>query len=496
MADTIVIGLDGLDSEMLEHMPSLSRLSIARLDSLIPLTYSSWPSILSGVNPGKHGAIDFFKLYKDNGRWRARIITPMDLDYPRIHEILELSQHKVKYALVNPLPSYPLTPLRVSKGFVASTEFFTPKIASTDDRILESAFDMDKLLDVFAKRQQQLGCKDLLDYVKQRVELYKQAIRWFSEHGYRLIWFNISLPDEFLHKCPKALTSNREILQELLVLLDGLVGSAIRYTENVMVVSDHGFRLFKGVVRINSLLYKHGYAYPARTRDSVFYISENMHGNDSSELKIGAGIARIGYKLAKGPLRPLVRRAYYTVARLLQAVTGRQVVLEIPSEIDSIRSRAFVPSGTSKTASRYSILLNDKNVASEIVKLLRDNGLEAYYAPDLLWGPHTPDYMVFAYGRVRHPVTGTIYDPPIDDTPMPQHGRYGILATNMDIPETREDGSLPGFVVAPLVLCSLKVPLDKYMDGFRYMPEECRRDTMSYRARWRIAKNLAAKARR
>ncbi|MEB3806619.1 MAG: alkaline phosphatase family protein, partial [Desulfurococcales archaeon] len=110
MARVIVLGFDGLSPEMAASMPSLSRLNLYKMDSLIPLTYSSWPSIMSGVNPGKHGIYDFFKYSKSSdGGWSFDIVTSLDLQYPRINEIIELAgpRYKQRYAFVNPIPSYP-----------------------------------------------------------------------------------------------------------------------------------------------------------------------------------------------------------------------------------------------------------------------------------------------------------------------------------------------------------------------------------------------------
>jgi len=82
-----VLGLDGLDLFMLPILPSLAHGAIkAKLDSITPLTFPSWVTIMTGVNLGKHGFYRFFRYEKVGARWKAHIVSAYDLQYPIIHE--------------------------------------------------------------------------------------------------------------------------------------------------------------------------------------------------------------------------------------------------------------------------------------------------------------------------------------------------------------------------------------------------------------------------
>ena len=81
---------------------------ILPLEAVPPITPASWPSIMSGVNPGKHGIFSFF--HWDRVERRARLSSAVDLEHPRIHEML--SYEGVPSLAVNPIPDYPLLPAR------------------------------------------------------------------------------------------------------------------------------------------------------------------------------------------------------------------------------------------------------------------------------------------------------------------------------------------------------------------------------------------------
>ena len=66
MPRLVVLGLDGLDLSFINEL-GLKKTKgslLIRHDPLVPLTYPSWSSILTGVNPGKHGVIDFLIIIK------------------------------------------------------------------------------------------------------------------------------------------------------------------------------------------------------------------------------------------------------------------------------------------------------------------------------------------------------------------------------------------------------------------------------------------------
>lgn len=92
----IVLGLDGVPWPILNNllsnnvMPNLKKIieksTTGILRSTIPSnTPSSWTSITTGVNPGKHGIFGFQKLYNN---FSNEIVSSKDVMCPRIHELL------------------------------------------------------------------------------------------------------------------------------------------------------------------------------------------------------------------------------------------------------------------------------------------------------------------------------------------------------------------------------------------------------------------------
>ncbi|MCE4601089.1 MAG: alkaline phosphatase family protein [Desulfurococcales archaeon] len=498
MTRVIVLGFDGLSPEMAASMPSLSQLNLYSMDSLIPLTYSSWPSIMSGVNPGKHGIYDFFKYNKSSdGGWSFDIVTSLDLQYPRINEIIELAgpRHNPKYAFINPIPSYPLSPLRARKGFVASLDFFTPKPVSSDDSILRESIDLEKLSLLIDKFMGTLSCDRVVEYAREKIRLYHSMLKWFIDAGYDLVWITINLPDALLHRCPQALPQNgKRYLESILEELDSMVSYSRSRADNLIVVSDHGFKEYKGVVRLNSLLYKNGYAVRARDESSILRLDSAFDDRPEKNIKLNPKLVKLSFAIARGPLRRVLRRGYWLAYRVATAITGKGITYDIPGGADSRESKAFTPSGSKKATPKYVILLNDLSIRRDLIDLLEKAGLYAFYSRDLLWGPHVPDFIVFTYGLERHPVAGTTYETPIDDSrTVTNHSRFGVLAVATEDPDlvSATGDVVHGFLATPLALCGLGVPLDDYMDGVSYLGGKCKGERIDYRARWTIRKRLA-----
>lgn len=142
-----VLGLDGCSWEYLSkainsgYMPTIKDIINnakikAYLRAFPPCTPSSWSSIMTGVNPGKHGIFDF--MYFDKTKKKYRLANTLDLEHPRIHEIF--SFNGLKSIVINPIPSYPLFKLKniiqISHMFFTHKTIWTPTEAERYARIL------------------------------------------------------------------------------------------------------------------------------------------------------------------------------------------------------------------------------------------------------------------------------------------------------------------------------------------------------------------------
>jgi predicted AlkP superfamily phosphohydrolase/phosphomutase len=89
-----------------------------RLSCIPPVTPASWPSMMSGVNPGKHGIFSFLSF--DRKTTKSYFNTAVNLEHPRIHEIM--SYEGLSSIMINPIPDFPL--LHASKSVIISNLFF------------------------------------------------------------------------------------------------------------------------------------------------------------------------------------------------------------------------------------------------------------------------------------------------------------------------------------------------------------------------------------
>lgn len=97
---TLVVGVDALSQEVLDHLPSGSTSTIDEIVSngasgplesqLPPWTPSAWPSLYTGVNPGKHGVFGFLRY--DGYDWD--VVDATDVREHAIWELLSMEGYR------------------------------------------------------------------------------------------------------------------------------------------------------------------------------------------------------------------------------------------------------------------------------------------------------------------------------------------------------------------------------------------------------------------
>jgi len=126
MTKVMVVGLDGADWELIMpwvragKLPHLQRLlaegCYGPLASISPpLTFPAWVSFSTGVNPGRHGVLDFFARIP--GQFRVRLYNAMDIQEERFWH--RLSRENKTVGIVGMPVNYPIEPLNgiVLPGF-------------------------------------------------------------------------------------------------------------------------------------------------------------------------------------------------------------------------------------------------------------------------------------------------------------------------------------------------------------------------------------------
>lgn len=110
----LIIGLDGATFDRIDplaaegKLPNLGELmrtgSRARLRSTLPAhSAPAWTSCVTGVNPGKHGIVSFFRWLEEDHRFLP--VNANDIQYPPLWRMLQT--HSVRYGFFNLPVGYP-----------------------------------------------------------------------------------------------------------------------------------------------------------------------------------------------------------------------------------------------------------------------------------------------------------------------------------------------------------------------------------------------------
>ncbi|MCE4627662.1 MAG: alkaline phosphatase family protein [Desulfurococcales archaeon] len=481
-----VLGLDALPYWVLPLLrdrglaPSIAgdkELSRARrLTAIPPITPASWPSIMSGVNPGKHGLFSFF--HYDRKNYRQRLVTALDLEHPRIHEML--SYEGVESFVLNPIPDYP--PLPARKASIISNLFFVPEPYSKPAGLVEKYFG---------------GLAWPPGRNPEYYEEYMERVVGLAEDLARepppLAWLNVNFPDAIYHKLPDTVEKPWKV-SHLWSLADRIVRVLKGGFDNVLIVSDHGFRIFKYRVNINDILEKHGYVVRASDETEEVVEEQLMKAKKVETARIYVP-TRLYKLIALLGLEPLARKVFYNIVRpLYKRLTGRTLVARSGASIDYARSKACMPFGGA-----YGVYLKDVSHKSEVMRILSSyRGLLVWDSSEVYRGPYTrrgPNIVVvgkhdegYVLGPAR--LMGEEYT----KTRYPGHDMWGVMIPVQGF-ESLGPGNetLPTRVVAPLVQCTMGLPVSHAIDDLDLVTKLCGRkpDAKNYIGKFRVSKNLA-----
>ncbi|MBN1657063.1 MAG: alkaline phosphatase family protein [Anaerolineae bacterium] len=262
-ARTLVVGLDAACWEYLDplcqsgRLPHLSRLmergAYGRLRSTMPpITPAAWSSLISGVNPGKHGVFDWVERQEDSYRF-----TPSSANSRMGTPVWEwLNRSGVRTGVVNLPLTYPPRPL---DGFLLCG-FSAPP----------SARDLTYPADVLAQVENEFGTyypAVRVNADKSAPEVFYQASRGHQErlvsiaislwHSYdvQVLVINLMLIDHSNHRMP-----TMELVEQAMIDTDADLGRLLSELDpdNIIVLSDHGSRRVKGVFLLNAWLADRG----------------------------------------------------------------------------------------------------------------------------------------------------------------------------------------------------------------------------------------------
>lgn len=489
-----MLGLDGMPwgylNKLLEKgsMPYLRGLVNKSFNGVLkaypPLTPPSWASIMSGVNPGKHGIFNFFKY--ERGTWKQTLTSADDLEHPRIHEML--AQLSVKSVVFNPIPDYPISPS--NHYVVVSNLFHTPTPSSHPKEAIKELFGEENPMDY----TWDMTCKSLRDYTKV-LELYLDAVDKALKYEHQLLWVNLNIPDALFHRCPQILTSTSVTPDEsrLFGMVDELVKLMRENHDSIIIVSDHGFSKYDTLISINDILVAHGLAETSSKQmvmDIADYRLKSEKEMKEAVMRVEVPVSLYSF-IKKAGLAGLAKK----VLGLITLVTGKRVRVRPKKWIDVLRSVAFMPDRNS-----FGIYLNDPGAREKVLGVLRKYSawLKAMPSEEVYWGPYlrrAPDIVVFPdfdRGCMLN-ISGLLWSDIVRDTQYFHHPD-GIVIINTDHPMSYPSNGMdvPNHAVASIAMCLLDKPLPKSRDAVpeleRTFCDEIKE--FDYLSRWRVQKRI------
>lgn len=506
--ETLVIGLDAACESVLGPLrrdgtiPNLAGLFesgvSAPLDSqLPPWTPSAWPTLFTGVNPGKHGVFDFLRF--DGYDWDV-----VDRHDVREHSCWELlDQHGHTSVVVNVPVTHPAPGVdgAVIPGYTAPAEpTCHPPGILADLREALGEYHVSGPVDEPPDREARLERYRRLARSRGAAFRYL-ADRFDPEFGF----LQFQQTDHVFHECPGDEGAVRAVYQAV----DRAIGTVLEACDPdvTVIVSDHGMGEYHGYeFRVNEFLREHGYVETRRGGGMPSWVTAaDPSGEATGDGRTGRGLpASVAEGISRGGRAALTRAVRASAAAgltsqrlgwLLRRLGLADTVLEhVPTEavregterVDFAASTAYMRSRT-ELGVRLNLAGREPDgvvppadydeVRQGLIDLFREvetpDGellFDAVHPREAVYhGPYleaAPDVVLVPAGFDHH-LTASLRGSTFADTgPLWDHRFQGTIAFHGDGIDTTADLSGAELLdVAPTVLATLGVPRSDRMDG-------------------------------
>lgn len=412
-----MIGLDGVNWEVLEHaiekglMPNLEDLRregyTAELETTYPsVTGPAWTSIMTGCNPGRHGVFDFVNHIEEGRPYNSRDI--------KSETIYEKISKQGEVTVINLPLSYPP---KFSGEFVGS--FLAPEDDYVRLENLGEGFDFSnykKSLTAWEKSRSVI--RSSLKASRDKKKLLEELL-----DDQDLFFMLFSGTDWIMHSHYNEMENGEnEDAFQIFEVIDNAIGTVRETSENVILLSDHGFKNFDRTFHVNQWLKEEGFL---RTEGA-------MESKWIDNKVIGTAIGAISCS----PLRKPVRDIYLALEEYLPLPENVKVRLAgaLSEGIDMERSEAFCPSSGIR-----GIYINDERfrgkveetdeVREKIIDRLPGE-VEFRRCEEVFGGSYEdegPDILFEEeYARVSRSMYGKVFS----DREVNHHGRKGFLVAS------------------------------------------------------------------
>jgi predicted AlkP superfamily phosphohydrolase/phosphomutase len=267
----LVIGLDGVPFRIIKNfikmkvtpfLGALSRQGLMRemRSAIPPVSSVAWTSLITGVNPGKHGIYGFMERKPDS--YDIYFTNSSHIKSPTLWDIL--GGHDKRTIAVNIPQTYPARPLNgmLISGFVAldlEKGVYPPELC-------HRLKDMDYRIDVNyreAAEKKDEFFEDLFYTLDKRKEAILQLLK---KEEWDLFIATFTGTDRLHHYCWHDLVDSKsayhgkflEYYRRLDTIIKKIVASAGKEV-NLIITADHGFTLIEQEIYPNTWLKQKGY---------------------------------------------------------------------------------------------------------------------------------------------------------------------------------------------------------------------------------------------
>jgi len=265
-----IIGLDGANKTT-ASLVGISTEFQDFISTIPPYTPPSWTSILTGVNPAKHGIIGWKKVQlKEN---KARLTTSKDVKYPRLSELL--GSANLKSILINLPMTYPFTGIKKKDNTIMVSDWAAPE-QTIFPKKLEAKYK-EYLIDPpheWAKHGKEEYPKKVKEYTETRLNLYYDLL---EKEDWNLYFIVFSETDWFSHIFPQILErKDVHLVKPTFKLINEFIETAKSIADFVFIVSDHGFEVKDKIFYINEALAENGFIRYSKTKTRVVNIVKKI----------------------------------------------------------------------------------------------------------------------------------------------------------------------------------------------------------------------------
>lgn len=265
-AKTIVIGLDCASwhvmASLLEEgkLPNLQGIIDSGVSGILrstvpPISPAAWTSIVTGVNPEKHGVYDFYSQNRETYR-----VAPLNyslLSCPTIWDIFRIYDKKI--GVINFPLAFP--PPEVEPFFISGITSPEKETFAYPDHLMGLLRDRDYRIHPRhgADTNNKLYLNDIRELTDIQVEVATHLMR---EEDWEMVLIILMGIDWVQHRLWKTEVDGTDAVSAFYQYMDQKVGRILSEAQegwNIMVLSDHGARGIEGEVHLNSLLEEWGY---------------------------------------------------------------------------------------------------------------------------------------------------------------------------------------------------------------------------------------------